>query len=122
MVATDELKTAGKPERIILTVDKSMIAKDWDDVAYITAKVFDANGIVCPNANKLISFSVSESGQIIAVDNGNVNSHEAYQGVDRQTYNGQCIAIISAKSTTGQITVTANSPDLKSGSVVIDIK
>jgi len=122
VVATDELKTAGKPERIILTVDKSMIAKDWDDVAYITAKVVDANGIVCPNANKLISFSVSESGQIIAVDNGNVNSHEAYQGVDRQTYNGQCIAIISAKSTTGQITVTANSPDLKSGSVVIDIK
>lgn len=122
IVATDELKTAGDPVGIILTVDHSKIAKDWDDVAFVTAKVVDANGIVCPNVDKLIKFSASEKGKIIAVDNGNVSSHESYQGLERHTYNGKCIAIVQAKSTSGQITIQANSPELKSGSVTIEIK
>lgn len=118
-VASDELKTAGDPARIILTADKSKITKNWDDVSYVTAKVVDANGIVCPNADKLISFSVSESGIIAAVDNGDINSHEAYQSAERRIYFGQCIAIIKAKSATGKITVSAGSPELISGSVEI---
>lgn len=122
IVATDELKTAGEAAAIILTADKSRITKDWDDVSYVTAKVVDENGIVCPNADKLIKFSVSESGNIIAVDNGNVTSHESYRGLERHTYNGQCIAIVRAKSASGSINITANSPELKSGSVTIEIK
>ena len=122
IVATDEQITAGDPVGIVLTVDHSKITKDWDDVAFVTAKVFDANGIVCPNVDKLITFTVSESGKIIAVDNGNVSSHESYQGLERHAYNGQCIAIVRAKSTSGQMTITANSPGLKSGSETIEIK
>jgi len=101
-VASEELKTAGDPVRIILTADKSKITKNWDDVSYVTAKVVDANGIVCPNTDKLISFGVSESGIIAAVDNGDINSHEAYQASERHIYSGQCIAIIKAKSLLGQ--------------------
>jgi len=120
-VASDELKTAGDPVRIILTADKSKITKNWDDVSYVTAKVVDANGIVCPNVDKLISFNVSEAGSIVAVDNGDVASHEAYQASERRIFHGQCIAIIKAKYTTGLITVTANSPELISGSVTIEV-
>jgi beta-galactosidase len=120
-VASDVLKTAGVPAGIILTVDKSKIAKDWDDVSYVTAKVVDANGITCSNVDKLISFSASESGVIAAVDNGDVTSHEAYQASARHTFNGQCIAIIKAKAITGKITVTASSPELILGSVNIEI-
>ncbi|HZL11986.1 MAG TPA: glycoside hydrolase family 2 TIM barrel-domain containing protein [Prolixibacteraceae bacterium] len=121
-VATDELKTAGAPATIILTSDKSKIAKSWDYLCYVTAKVVDANGIVCPNADHIISFQVSETGTIAAVDNGDVSSHEAYQASERHVYNGQCVAIVKAKSVSGQITVTANSPELISGTVMIEIK
>lgn len=122
IVATDEQITAGDPVRIILSVDHSKIVNDWNDVAFVTAKVVDANGIVCPNVDKLITFKVSETGKVIAVDNGNVSSHESYQGLERHTYNGQCIAIVRAKSTSGQIMITANSPELTSGSATIEIK
>ena len=120
-VATDELITAGDPAKLILTVDKSKIAKNWDDVVYVTAKVLDAKGIVCPNVDKLISYKISDNGTIVAVDNGDVQSHEAYNTTERHTYHGQTIAIIKAKSTSGKITVTASSPELASGSVTIDI-
>jgi beta-galactosidase len=122
VVASDEFKTAGDPVSIILTADKSNLTKDWNDVVYVTAKVVDANGIVCPNVDKVITLGVSESGYIIAVDNGNVNSHESYRGVERRTYNGQTMAIVRATSNSGRMTVTASSPELKSGSVTIDIK
>jgi beta-galactosidase len=119
-VASDELKTAGDPVKIILTADKSKISKNWDDVTYLTAQVVDANGTVCPNADKLISFEVSEAGLISAVDNGDVDSHEAYQAFERHIYAGQCTAIVRAKSASGKITVTAKSPELKDASVVIE--
>jgi len=122
VVATEEMKTAGVPDAIILSADKSMIAKDWNDLSYITAKLVDANGIVCPNVDKQITFTVSESGIIVAVDNGNVNSHESYRGLERHTFNGQCIAIVRAKSLKGKITVTASTPGLKPGNLSIDIK
>ena len=121
VAASDELKTAGVPARILLTADKLKISKSWDDVSYVTASVVDADGIVCPNDDKLISFSVSESGLISAVDNGDINSHEAYQSSERHIFNGQCIAIIKAKVAAGKITVTASSPELVSGSVVINV-
>jgi beta-galactosidase len=113
--ATEELNTAGDPAKLILSVDKSKISRNWDDVVYVTAKVVDAKGIVCPNVDKLISYKVSENGTIIAVDNGNVQSHEAYNTNERSTFHGQTIAIIKSNA------VTASSPELASGSVMIDI-
>jgi beta-galactosidase len=120
-VASDELKTAGSPAKILLTADRSVITKTWDDVSYVTANVVDADGILCPNADKLVSFSVSESGLISAVDNGDPNSHEAYQSSERHIFNGHCIAIIKAKTSSGKITVKASSPELISGSITIEI-
>ncbi len=119
--ASEELKTAGIPARILLTSDKPKITRNWDEVSYVTARVVDAEGITCPNADKLISFAVSESGLISAVDNGDNNSHEAYQAAERHIFNGQCIAIIKAKTASGKIIVTASSPELTSGSVTIEI-
>jgi beta-galactosidase len=122
IVATAEHKTAGEPAAIMLTADKPNIVKSWDDVTYITAKVVDANGIVCPNVDKPVTFSISETGSVIAVDNGDVNSHESYRGLKRQTYNGLCVAIVRANATSGKIKLTANCVGLKSGSVTVDIK
>lgn len=120
-VASDELTTAGNPARIVLTADRSTITKNWNDVNYVTAKVVDAQGIECPNADQLISFTVSATGNIAAVDNGDVLSHEAYQASERHIYNGQSIAIIKAISNSGQITVMANSPGLMSGKIILKI-
>jgi len=122
IVASDELKTAGRPARIILTADKSPITKNWDDVSYVTANIVDEAGIKCPNTDNLISFVVSESGIISAVDNGDNNSHEEYQTSERHVFRGQCIAIIRAKNKSGRITLSASSPGLISDSVTIDIK
>jgi beta-galactosidase len=119
-VATDELKTAGAPARIVLSTDRPRLANDWDDVAYLTARVVDANGVLCPNTDQQITFSASGVGAVVAVDNGNITSHELYQAQARQVYQGQCIAIVKATAPAGKITLSAAAPGLTPGTLTLD--
>ena len=119
-VAADELKTAGPPARIVLSTSRPRLGAGWDDAAYVTARVVDANGVVCPNSDNFIKFSLTGPGQIAAVDNGDVNSHEGYQVSQRKAYRGECVAIVKATGTGGGITMKAFAPGLADGSVTID--
>jgi beta-galactosidase len=118
--ATDELKTAGPPARIVLSTDRPKLAHDWDDVAYITARVVDAYGVLCPNTDQQVTFSASGAGAVVAVDNGNIASHELYQAQARQVYQGQCIALVKANAPSGKITLSAAAPGLAPGTLTLD--
>lgn len=120
VVAEQELKTAGAPAKIILKADQSKLSNDWNDVAFVTATVVDANGVVCPNADNEISFAIDGPGVIAAVDNGNNSSHESYQGNKRKAYKGNCVALIKANAANGKITIKASAAGLGDGSVSIE--
>jgi beta-galactosidase len=120
--ATDELHTAGKPAKIVLTAESAKrrynSGLNFEDVCYVTAVVADENGVTIPWANDLITFKLSGLGIIAAVDNGDIASHEPFQASQRHAYQGRCIAIIQTPSD-GQITLTASAPGLSEGTVSI---
>ena len=122
VVVTEELKTAGKPAKIVLSVDKTQIKNIWDDVAFVTAKIYDAEGNLCPNADELIKFDISGPGFITAVDNGNVASHELYKATQRHAYRGACIALVKANEPNGKMTVKATAAGLEGSSISIEVK
>lgn len=121
VVAEQELKTAGKGYKIVLTADKSSLKNSSDDVVYVTATITDENGIVVSNADEKINFEIEGAGVIAAVDNGDLSSVEPYQAKSRHTYNGRCIAIIKTSANDGKIMLKANAENLKSGSVIINV-
>ena len=120
VVATHELRTAGKPARILLTTDRARLTPDWDDVSYVTAAVVDVGGVQVPDATDLVTFEVSGPGRIAAVDSGDNSSHESFQADRRHTYQGQCIAILRATAPAGQIRLTASAPGLASASLSLE--
>ena len=120
VVASHELRTAGKPARIVLAADRNVLAPVWDDVVYVTATVVDENGVLVPNAGDLITFTTTGPGVIAAVDSGNNNSHEPFQASERQAYQGRCFAMLKATATSGHTTIKASAPGLKSSSITID--
>jgi beta-galactosidase len=122
VVSEETFKTAGEPAKIVLETERSSISNQWDDVLYVTAKVVDENGVLCPNAIPIIDFSISANAEIVAVENGDVLSHEKYKDTKRIAYKGSCNAIIRAKATQGEITISATAKDLKEASVKINIK
>jgi beta-galactosidase len=119
VVATDQLRTAGKPSRILLSPDRSRLSLEWEDVSYITATVVDGDGVLIPYATDLISFKTAGPGVIVAVDNGDNSSHEPFQASERHAFQGRCVAIIRATHSSGRITVTASSPGLSGSSISI---
>ena len=121
VAAQEEFKTAGKPSKIILTKSNATLANNWDDVSFITATIVDDKGIVCANADNLIHFSVTDSGNIIGVDNGNIISHEDYLSPERSAYKGKAIAIIKAAKYTGKIDIKATVVGIEGAAISIDI-
>lgn len=119
IVANYELHTAGNPTRILLSADKSAIANNWDDVAFVTVTVVDENGTIVPNADNLITFKTEGAGVLAAVDSADINSHESYQGTTRRAYNGMCFAMLKANAGKGKIKLTAIAPNLKSATISI---
>jgi beta-galactosidase len=81
----------------------------------------DDKGIRCANADNLIKFSISNSGKIIGVDNGNIISHESYQSPERHAFAGKAIAIVKAAQDTGKIEIKATAEGLEAGSTILEI-
>jgi len=121
VVAEFELKTAGKPAKIVLSSDKATIANDWNDVAYVSATVVDANGVIVPSANVLINFEAKGSGLIAAVDSGDNADHDSFQATSRRAFQGICFALIKANKSAGSISITATSDGLVSNKATIRI-
>ena len=120
VVAEFELKTAGKPAKIVLTTDKGKLANDWNDVAFVSASVVDANGLLVPSANDMISFGATGSGVIAAVDSADNADHDPFQAKKRRAFQGTCFALVKGNKA-GQIVLTASAPGLIGAKINIGV-
>src|ERR1017187_6055638 len=116
-MAAFELRTAGKPAKILLSADEKTLASGWDDVAFVTATVMDAKGVMIPNASDLITFKITGPGVVAAVDSADNSSHEPFQASERRAYQGRCVAVLKATAPSGKITLTASALGLGSASI-----
>ena len=119
VVASEELRTAGRPAAIVLACDHATIAPSYDSVATVEATIVDANGVVVPDAADLLSFTVAGPGIIAAVDSGDHRSHEPFRSTQRAAYQGRCVAFVRASASSGQITLSATAPGLAAARVDI---
>jgi beta-galactosidase len=117
--ALQEIHTAGLPAKIILTTDRPRLSPGWDDVAFVTANIVDAQGVPVPSANALVSFALTGPGVIAAVDSADNASHEPFQATERRAFQGRCVAFVKATAATGPLTVTASAPGLAPGTALI---
>ncbi len=117
-----EMNTAGKPAKVSLSVDREEIDADGRDLAYITVRIEDKNGNLCPMANNLVNFELEGAGELIAVDNGNAATTEPFQASYRKAFSGMCLAIVKASKTAGKINFKASSKHLKSDEIIIQTK
>jgi beta-galactosidase len=118
-LCSEEIKTAGLPNAIVLMSDRSEINADGKDLSFITAKIVDKDGNFCPGADNKIEFEVEGHAEIAAVGNGNPISHESYQAKYRKAFNGLCLIVIRSEQIPGEINLAASSDDLKSASLTI---
>ena len=134
IVAEDELRTAGRPAHLVLSSGLAaaqltnapiqetapQLTPDWNDVAYLTATLTDANGTVLPDSVTEVHFAISGPGKIVAVDNGNLLDDDPFHAASRKLYEGNAIAIIRATAASGKITVTATTEGLPPATITLN--
>jgi beta-galactosidase len=118
-VAEEEIHTAGSPAKLVLIPDRSTIHADGDDLSFVTVRVEDKDGNLCPTASNLIHFKVSGTGTIKAVDNGNAATVEPFHADHRTAFNGLALLIVQSGDRTGRIQIVASSDGLASGKTEI---
>jgi beta-galactosidase len=112
-VARDVMRTAGAPARIRLLADRGTIAADGDDLSFITVRVEDRDGNLCPLADTRLNFRVTGAGSIAAVDNGNPATVEPFQADHRNAFNGLALLIVRSRDRApGKILITASADGL----------
>ena len=107
-VAQHILKTAGKPVRMLLESDDKNIKANGIDLAYISIRLVDKNGILVPTDDQLINFSVTGEGHLAGAANGDIFSQEKWVDNKRSTYKGKCQLVVRSNNNQGKISVKAS--------------
>ncbi len=112
--------TAGPPARITLSPDRDHIFADGEDLSFVTVRVEDDNGNLCPEAENLVRFTVTGYGEIAAVGNGNAATVEPFQADYRKAFNGLCMLIVRSKEDqNGGIHIRAESEGLRVAEITV---
>lgn len=117
-----ELITAGKPHRLRLTADRSILKTDSNDLSYITVEIVDEKGIVVPTTNVPVSFEIAGAGTLAGLGNGNPTDLSSFQGTEKSVFEGKCLAIVRSKGQRGSITLKARALGLEPAEVILTVK
>ncbi len=121
-VAEKEIKTAESPAKIHLIADRTEIKADGNDLSFITVKIEDVSGNLCPIAANDVNFEVTGEGTLAAVDNGDQTAITSFQANHRKAFNGLCLLVVKSKNDAGEIKITASSEGLKSETIIVKTK
>jgi beta-galactosidase len=111
--------TAGKPYKLLMEPDRSIIEADGKDISFVTVTIVDKNGNVCPAAANQLKFSVEGNGVYRAACNGDATSLELFHLPAMKTFNGKLVMLVQSTKDPGNISIKASSAGLKDGSTEI---
>ena len=121
-VATEEVRTAGKPHHIELVADRSQLSADGKDLAFVTVKVVDEKGNLCPDADNLLKLSVTGAGVYRAAANGDATSLEQFHLPQMHVFKGMLTAVVQASEKSGKMVFKVESKGLNAGVLSIETK
>jgi len=117
VVATQEVKTAGAPARVVLSPDRGTIHADGSDLSFVTVTVEDAAGVPVPTAEPLVRFRLAGNARLAGVDNGDQISHAPFQSDRVLLFNGKALVIVRAGDRAGTATLTAQVDGLEAATL-----
>ncbi|MBO5356365.1 MAG: DUF4982 domain-containing protein [Clostridia bacterium] len=116
------IRTATEPYRIELTPYYNTINADGEALNYITAKIVDKDGNICPNASHRLTFKAEGSVDVYATDAGDQRETEAFLRADKKALTGMVVCCVRNNHKKGTATVSCHGEGLISGTVSFECK
>lgn len=121
-VAEKTVRTAGKPHHIELVTDRSSLQADGKDLAYVTLRIVDKDGNLCPNDGRLVSFKVKGAGKYRASANGDPTCLDLFHKPEMHAFGGMLTVIVQSGEKAGEIELQATAKGIKTGTIRIPEK
>lgn len=112
-VAEKSVRTAGQPHHIELATDRHQLTADGKDLAYVTLRIVDKDGNLCPTDGRLVKFSVSGAGRYRASANGDPTCLDLFHLPQMHAFGGMLTVIVEAGEKPGRIQLKATAKGLK---------
>ncbi len=123
LIATDIINTAGKPQKIEITLNKKTLLNDRRDILFAETKLLDENGNIVPDDDRVITYKiVGENGTVLGVDNGDPEYIGDLKADFIPTLHGLSLAVIGTNGLGGDFKLVAESDGLKPCTAVIKVK
>lgn len=120
VAASESVRTAGKPYALHLECDRTSIARDGEDLAYVTVSVVDKDGNTVPSDTREVFASVSGAGEFRAIANGDSCSLEMFHHPHMHLFAGKLTVIVRSKANAdGPILLKVNAKGLRSAELVL---
>ena len=121
--ARASVKTAGAASKLQASADRSTIDGDGRDLSFVTVRIVDQAGIDAPRTSQRVRFTVEGPGELVATDNGDPTSFEAFPSAERAAFNGLVLGIVRAKpGSSGPITVKVAAEGLAPATVTLQAR
>ena len=118
-IASQILKTVGKPARLRLRADRPTIVASRNDLAFVTVELLDAAGTPVPDGVRTIDFQIEGVGELAAAGSANPKDVTSFRQLTARTFRGKCMAILRPTGHEGTITLHAKSVGLEPATVVV---
>lgn len=116
--AEQTVHTAGKPHHIELQwANRGEEPFAPGSLAYVTVRIVDAEGNLCPADGRLVEFSVKGAGTFRAAANGDATCLDLFHLPRMHAFAGQCTAIVQATEAEGIVVLEAKAKGLKPGRI-----
>lgn len=119
--AEKSIHTAGKPYRIKLVSDYTSLKADGKDLAYVTLRIEDKGGNLCPTDGRLVNLRVDGAGKYRASANGDPTCLDLFHKPEMHAFNGMLTVILQAGEKPGKIRLRASAKGLKTGEFEIPV-
>lgn len=114
VAASESVRTAGKPYALHLECDRTSIARDGEDLAYVTVSEVDKDGNTVPTDTREVFASVSGAGEFRAIANGDPCSLELFHHPHMHLFAGKLTVIVRSKANAeGPVLLKVNAKGLK---------
>ncbi len=118
---TQTINTAGEPNHLELTADRSVISSKGHDLSFVTVTMKDKDGNTCPTADNELTFKVSGSGVFRAACNGDATSLVTFNSARMPLFNGQLVVIVEGNDK-GTATLTVSADGLPEATIPITVE
>lgn len=129
-VAEKVVHTAGRPHHLEIVNGRAFIGEndlpvlkaDGKDLAYLTVRIVDADGNLCPDYSGLLEFSTSGAASYRASANGDPTCLDIFHEPRMHAFGGMLTVIVQAGEVPGLASVTVSGRGLRKATMTLEVR